>query len=73
MLALPPFRYRTPKSDRLLGSPGPGYDAVYKPRRLLESTEAVEMRGRYMDVAKNIDGSWLYIADHASMPLPAEE
>ena len=37
--------------------------------------ETVEMHGRYMDVAKNIDGSWLYIADHASMPLlpPPEE
>jgi hypothetical protein len=26
-----------------------------------------------MDVAKNFDGSWLYVADHASMPMPAEE
>jgi uncharacterized protein (TIGR02246 family) len=32
--------------------------------------EIVEMKGRYMDVARNIDGSWLYVADHASMPLP---
>ena len=32
--------------------------------------EAVELHGRYMDVSKNIDGNWLYIADHASMPLP---
>ena len=32
--------------------------------------ETVEMKGRYMDVARNIDGSWLYVADHASMPLP---
>ena len=32
--------------------------------------DVVEMRGRYMDVARNIDGSWLYVADHASMPLP---
>jgi uncharacterized protein (TIGR02246 family) len=36
----------------------------------VEGGESVEMHGRYMDVAKNIDGSWLYIADHASMPLP---
>ncbi len=35
-----------------------------------EGGEAVEMQGRYMDVARNIDGSWLYVADHASMPLP---
>jgi uncharacterized protein (TIGR02246 family) len=34
--------------------------------------EAVVMQGRYMDVSKNIDGQWLYIADHASMPIPAE-
>jgi len=33
--------------------------------------DAVEFVGRYMDVARNIDGSWLYVADHASMPLPA--
>jgi ketosteroid isomerase-like protein len=30
--------------------------------------EAVEMAGRYMDVARKIDGSWLYVADHASIP-----
>jgi len=35
--------------------------------------EAIEMRGRYMDVAKKMDGNWLYIADHASMPLPSQE
>jgi len=35
--------------------------------------EAVEMKGRYMDVARNMDGTWLYVADHASMPLPAPE
>lgn len=32
--------------------------------------EPVEFRGRYMDVARKIDGRWLYVADHASMPLP---
>jgi hypothetical protein len=26
-----------------------------------------------MDVARNIDGSWLYVADHASMPFPSAE
>lgn len=31
----------------------------------------VRMDGRYMDVARLIDGQWLYVADHASMPLPA--
>ena len=35
--------------------------------------EPVEMQGRYMDVARSIDGQWLYVADHASMPLPAAE
>ena len=35
--------------------------------------EPVEMNGRYMDVAKNFDGNWLYIADHASMPIPPPE
>lgn len=35
--------------------------------------EPAEMQGRYMDVARNIDGRWLYIADHASIPLPAPE
>ena len=38
-----------------------------------EGGETVEMKGRYMDVARNIDGTWLYVADHASMPLPAPE
>ncbi len=35
--------------------------------------EAFEMQGRFMDVAKNVDGSWLYIADHASVPASTEE
>ncbi len=35
--------------------------------------EPVEMQGRYMDVSRNFDGQWLYIADHASMPVPAQE
>jgi len=35
--------------------------------------DAVEMKGRYMDVSRNVDGKWLYVADHASMPLPGGE
>lgn len=35
--------------------------------------ELIEMQGRFMDVAKKVDGNWLYVADHASMPLPAGE
>jgi uncharacterized protein (TIGR02246 family) len=38
-----------------------------------EGGDAVEMKGRYMDVARNINGTWLYVADHASMPLPAPQ
>ena len=38
-----------------------------------EGGDAVEMKGRYMDVARNMDGTWLYVADHASMPLPGPE
>jgi ketosteroid isomerase-like protein len=38
-----------------------------------EGGEAIEMKGRYMDIARNTDGTWLYVADHASMPLPAPE
>lgn len=29
-----------------------------------------EMTGRYMDVARNFEGEWMYIADHASVPAP---
>jgi len=35
-----------------------------------EGGEAVEFKGRYTDVAKNIDGTWLYVMDHASVPTP---
>jgi len=38
-----------------------------------EGGEAFEMQGRFMDVAKKVDGSWFYIADHASVPTSAEE
>ena len=36
----------------------------------VEGGEPVEMQGRYTDVAKNIDGTWLYVMDHASVPSP---
>lgn len=39
----------------------------------VEGGEPVEMSGRYMDVARNFDGNWLYVADHASMPLPESD
>jgi ketosteroid isomerase-like protein len=35
--------------------------------------EAVVFKGRYMDVAKSYDGNWLYVADHASVPIPPAE
>jgi len=35
--------------------------------------EAFEVNGRYTDVAKKIDGSWLYVLDHASLPQTADE
>ena len=35
--------------------------------------ETVVLQGRYMDIAQERDGQWLYIADHASFPLPAGE
>jgi uncharacterized protein (TIGR02246 family) len=35
--------------------------------------DSIEMRGRFMDVAKKVDGNWLYIADHASVPTPTAE
>lgn len=35
--------------------------------------ETIEMQGRYMDVSRSINDRWLYIADHASMPVPAQE
>jgi uncharacterized protein (TIGR02246 family) len=38
-----------------------------------EGGDVVEMQGRYMDVARKIDGTWLYVADHASIPPPAPE
>jgi uncharacterized protein (TIGR02246 family) len=35
--------------------------------------EAQAMQGRFMDVARPTDSGWLYIADHASMPLPPKQ
>ena len=32
--------------------------------------ETVVLEGRFSDVAKRINGKWLYVADHASVPLP---
>ena len=35
--------------------------------------DAFKMHGRFTDIAKQVDGNWLYIADHASVPSPSEE
>ena len=35
--------------------------------------DSFEMVGRYSDVTRNIDGNWLYVMDHVSMPLPAAD
>jgi hypothetical protein len=32
--------------------------------------DPVVMEGRYIEVAKRIGGKWLFVADHASVPLP---
>ena len=32
--------------------------------------DPVLMEGRYTAVAKKIGGKWLYVADHASLPMP---
>jgi uncharacterized protein (TIGR02246 family) len=44
----------------------------------LAGGEPVTMDGRFMDMAKKIDGKWRYVADHPSVPLlppppPAKE
>ena len=38
----------------------------------VSDAEEIELHGRFTDVAKSFDGIWLYIADHASVPLPPE-
>ena len=32
-----------------------------------------KMVGRFTDVSRNMDGTWLYVLDHVSMPPPAPE
>ena len=38
-----------------------------------EGGDSFEMVGRYTDVSRNIDGTWLYVLDHVSMLPPAAE
>ena len=33
--------------------------------------EPVQMEGRFTDVSKKVGGKWVYILDHASVPLPS--
>lgn len=40
---------------------------VLKPK---EGGDTVTMDGRFLDVSKRVKGKWLYIADHASVPMP---
>ena len=50
--------------------------AVWGLFRMLVDTvaggEEIELHGRFTDVAMNRGGRWMYIADHASVPLPPE-
>ena len=34
-----------------------------------EGGEKVHMEGRYSDVSKKVNGKWLYVVDHASVPF----
>ena len=36
----------------------------------VEGGEPVVIKGRFMDVSRKIDGTWMYVADHASVPAP---
>jgi len=47
-------------------SPQALQDAFMKAMR---TNDAAGMAARYTDVARKINGQWLYIADHASVPL----
>jgi hypothetical protein len=38
--------------------------------QLVEGGNPIQMQGRFTGVARNIDDSWLYVADLASLPLP---
>ncbi len=38
----------------------------------VDGGEEIELHGRFTDVAKLVRGRWLYVADHASVPLPPE-
>jgi len=33
--------------------------------------EPMHMNGRFSDVSKRVNGKWLYVVDHASVPLPS--
>jgi len=34
--------------------------------------DTVRMEGRFTDVSKRINGKWVYVFDHASIPLPPQ-
>ncbi|MDJ0653572.1 MAG: nuclear transport factor 2 family protein [Xanthomonadales bacterium] len=38
----------------------------------VDEAEEIELHGRFTDVAKQFNQRWLFIADHASVPLPPE-
>jgi len=38
-----------------------------------EGGDPVELVGRFTDVSRNIDGTWLYVLDHVSMVPPTVE
>lgn len=38
--------------------------------QLVEGGDSIQIQGRLTGVVRNIGGSWLYVADHDSLPLP---
>jgi ketosteroid isomerase-like protein len=63
----------TPGEFRAGGSGATGWFAVtFHARRVLPDGRVFELDGRLTAVAAKIDGRWLIVHDHASLPLPTK-
>ena len=56
----------------VFGDTAAGWGLFIMQVETVSGAEEIDLHGRFTHVAKCFDGNWLYIADHASVPLPPE-
>lgn len=56
--------HQIPAGDKVIGW------GLWRMRVAIPGADTLVLEGRYTDVKQEVDGKWVYILDHASVPMP---